>query len=91
MVASGWSTFANFVSSKEFLKNNSYGVGLCLEILLIKKIHRSSPSEVFLAKGILKIYSKFTGEHPCRNNVIITKSLIIISHKLCVQIKCCCC
>ena len=71
MAASGWSTFANFVSSKEFLKNNSYGVGLCLEILLIKKIHRSSPSEVFLAKGILKIYSKFTGEHPCRSVISI--------------------
>ena len=26
---------------------------------------RSSPSEVFLQKVVLKIYSKFTGEHSC--------------------------
>ena len=26
---------------------------------------RSSHPEVFLKKGILKILSKFTGEHPC--------------------------
>ena len=29
---------------------------------------RSSPSEVFLGKGVLKICSKFTGEHPRRNS-----------------------
>ena len=34
---SGWSTFANFVSSKAILKNNGDGVGFCLEILLIKE------------------------------------------------------
>ena len=28
---------------------------------------RSSPSEVFLGKGVLKICSKFTEEHPCRS------------------------
>ena len=28
---------------------------------------RSSHTEVFLGKGVLKICSKFTGEHPCRN------------------------
>ena len=27
----------------------------------------SSPLEVFLGKGVLKIYSKFTREHPCRS------------------------
>ena len=30
-------------------------------------IFRSSQPEVFLRKGVLKICSKFTGEHPCRN------------------------
>ena len=30
-------------------------------------IFRSSRPEVFLGKGVLKICSKFTGEHPCRN------------------------
>ena len=28
------------------------------------KNFRSSRPEVFLTKGVLKIYSKFTGEHP---------------------------
>ena len=41
----------------------------------LKKHHlsfdRSSHSEVFLEKGILKICSKFTGEHPCRSVISI--------------------
>ena len=28
---------------------------------------RSIPPEVFIGKGVLKICSKFTGEHPCRS------------------------
>ena len=28
---------------------------------------RSSPSKVFLRKGVLKICSKFTGKHPCQS------------------------
>ena len=32
----------------------------------------SSPSEVFLGKGVLKICSKFTGEHPCRSAILIS-------------------
>ena len=32
---------------------------------------RSSHPEVFLGKGVLKIYSKFTGEHPCRSAISI--------------------
>ena len=34
-------------------------------------IFRSSHLEVFLGKGVLKIYSKFTGEHPCRSAISI--------------------
>ena len=34
-------------------------------------LSRSSPSEVFLRKGILKICRKFTGEHPCRSVISI--------------------
>ena len=34
-------------------------------------VHRSSPSEVFLRKGVLKICSKFTGEHPCGSVISI--------------------
>ena len=33
--------------------------------------YRSSCPEVFLRKGVLKICSKFTGEHPCRNVISI--------------------
>ena len=32
---------------------------------------RSSHSEVLLGKGVLKICSKFTGEHPCRSAISI--------------------
>ena len=32
---------------------------------------RSSRSDVFLVEGVLKICSKFTGEHPCRNVISI--------------------
>ena len=31
----------------------------------------AAPSEVFLGKSILKIWSKFTGEHPCRSVISI--------------------
>ena len=33
---------------------------------------RSSHPEVFLGKGVLKICSKFTGEHPCRSAISCT-------------------
>ena len=32
---------------------------------------KSSPPEVFLAKGVPKICSKFTEEHPCRSMISI--------------------
>ena len=32
---------------------------------------RSSHPEVFLGKGVLKICSKFTGEHPCRSVISV--------------------
>ena len=34
-------------------------------------ILRSSRPEVFLEKGVLKIWSKFTGEHSCRSTISI--------------------
>ena len=34
---------------------------------LLLLIFRSSRPELFLRKGVLKICSKFTGEHPCRS------------------------
>ena len=41
---------------------------------------RSSRPEVFLRKGVLKICSKFTGEHACRS-VISIKLLITLQHR----------
>ena len=37
----------------------------------MKDINRSSPPEVFLRKGVLKICCKFTGEYPCRSVISI--------------------
>ena len=36
-----------------------------------KPMFRSSPPGVFLGKRVLKICSKFTGEHPCRSVISI--------------------
>ena len=33
--------------------------------------HRSSRPEGFLEKGVLKICSKFSGEHPCQSAISI--------------------
>ena len=38
---------------------------------IFKSILRSSRSEMFLEKGVLKICRKFTGEHPCRSVISI--------------------
>ena len=40
----------------------------CLKLL---GKYESNPLEVFLGKGVLKIYSKFTGKHPCRSVISI--------------------
>ena len=40
-------------------------------LLHIHAIYRSSHPEVFIGKGVLKICSKFTGEHPCRSAISI--------------------
>ena len=38
---------------------------------LATDFRRSSHSEVFLGKAVLKICRKFTGEHPCRSAISI--------------------
>ena len=43
---------------------------------------RSSLSEVFLEKAVLKICSKFTGEHPCRSVISIKLQSNLIEIKL---------
>ena len=46
-------------------------------------IFRSCHPEVFLGKGVLKIYSKFTGEHPCQSAISINLlcNFIEIAHR----------
>ena len=39
--------------------------------VITKRMDRSSSPEVFLGKRVLKICSKFTGEHPCRSVILI--------------------
>ena len=41
------------------------------EFLYFRRLPRSSPSEVNLRKGVLKICSKFTGGHPCWSAISI--------------------
>ena len=45
------------------------GQNFCLQYP--SDIQRSSCPEVFLGKGVLKICSKFTGEHTCRSVILI--------------------
>ena len=42
-------------------------------LLLVSSLARSgsSPPEVFLGQGVMKICSKVTGEHPCRSAISI--------------------
>ena len=41
------------------------------DLIRILFIEKSSSPEVFLGKGVLKICSKFTGEHPCRSVISV--------------------
>ena len=49
-----------------------------------KKTYRNRPPKVFLGKGVLKLCSKFTREHPCRS--VISINLLWISYCNC---NCC--
>ena len=40
---------------------------------------RSSHSEALLRKGVLKIFSKFTGEHPCQSSIKFASNFIEIA------------
>ena len=58
--------YSNPVSilKREFQKTKKYS-------FFYLEVDRSSPSKVFLREGVLKICSKFTGEHPCRSAISI--------------------
>ena len=61
------STFS-FKSSRQISKKQ---ITHCYLLISVFDIYRSSRPEVFLQKGVLKIWSKFTGEHPCRTAISI--------------------
>ena len=62
-VISGQGPFENIFPS-EFINLIGYSIHWLLQT-------RSSPPEVFFRKGFLKIWSKFTGEHPYRSVISI--------------------
>ena len=49
----------------------NYEKVLVILLLIIVNSLRNSHPEVFLRKGVLKICSKFTEEHPCRSVISI--------------------
>ena len=50
------------------------GPNFIVWLALLLQMFRSSHSEVFLLKGIPKICSKLTGEHPCRRDLKLVSS-----------------
>ena len=58
----------NHVMKMLLLRSKSYFLPL---FKINYSIHRSSPPEVFLGKGVVKIFSEFTGEQPCRSAISI--------------------
>ena len=65
------------VFKTSYLKNNSDST-----LRNWKGVNRNSRPGVFLGKGVLKICSKFTGEHPCQSAISIKlwRNLIEITH-----------
>ena len=55
----------------------NFGVSMLTHSAL-QHLFRSSPSEVFLGKGVLKVCSKLTGEHPCRGT---NKMMVFLQSK----------
>ena len=57
------------------MRKRDYSANACntlvMLVMLLSGFLRSSHPEVFLRKGVLKIYSKFTWEHPCRSVISI--------------------
>ena len=65
------SAIANF--TQENIEESKYRTSLGNALLIVssKKSLSGSGPEVFLRKGVLRICSKFTGEHLCRSVISI--------------------
>ena len=65
-------------------------LGLCITYTIrVSKMFRGCSPEVFVGKGVLKIWSKFTGEHPCRSVISIklfkVHTLLCLVHMFCLE------
>ena len=47
---------------------------------------KNSPPDVLLEKGVLKMCSKFIGEHPCRNAISMKLRILIALRYVCLLI-----
>ena len=59
------------IDDSEWLWMGSFQRNIQLMLTLSSSMFRSSHPEVLLGKAVLKICSKFTGEHPCRSAISI--------------------
>ena len=64
------------------LKKNSSTQFRTQNSLTLSSIYRSSGPEVFLGKGVLNIFSKVTGEHPCRSVIFNNVALHLLHYEL---------
>ena len=62
--------FVNLTMFWMKIVNSAAGASLAYDELVTWK-YRSSHTGVFLENGVLKICSKFTGEHPCRRATLL--------------------
>ena len=77
-------TFSSWEMEKRLTQTKVYYKLFCF---VSKEASRSSYPEVFLGKGVLKICSKFTGEHPCWSVILIT--LLCNFTEIALQHWCC--
>ena len=64
------SLFEHFLIRSSWCKQKSTMV-TALSESQARAIARRNPQEVLLGKGVLKVRSKFIGEHPCRSGILI--------------------
>ena len=62
-------TFDSKLDFSTHLTSITKKANIKLNVVTILHKYRSSNPEVFLLKGVLKICSKFTGEHPCSTSI----------------------
>ena len=62
--------YSNFLETTKFSRNDKECFAVLLKSYSMNHffIDKSSPPEVFLGRDVLKIYSEFIGEHPCRSH-----------------------